>query len=32
MAGEIFGTATLFFLMIPIGLALGALLLKIQNG
>jgi hypothetical protein len=32
MAGEIFGTASLFFIMIPLGLVLGALLLKLQNG
>ena len=31
MGGEIFGTAALFFFMIPLGLALGAVLLKIQG-
>ena len=31
MGGEIFGTAALFFFIIPIGLAMGAALLKIQG-
>jgi cytochrome b6-f complex subunit 7 len=31
MGGEIFGTAALFFVLIPVGLALGAVLLKIQG-
>ena len=31
MGGEIFGTAALFFIVIPVGLAMGAVLLKIQG-
>lgn len=31
MASEIFGTAALFWVLIPIGLVGGALLLKIQG-
>ncbi len=31
MGGEIFGTAALFIVLIPVGLALGAVLLKIQG-
>ena len=31
MASEIFGTAALFWVLIPVGLAGGALLLKLLN-
>ncbi len=31
MGGEIFGTAAVFWIIIPIGLFLGAALLKIQG-
>jgi cytochrome b6-f complex subunit 7 len=31
MASEIFGTAAIFWVLIPIGLAGGALLLKLQG-
>ncbi|ABB58456.1 cytochrome b6-f complex subunit PetM [Synechococcus elongatus] len=31
MAGEIFGTAFLFIVLVPVGLALGAFLLKVQG-
>jgi cytochrome b6-f complex subunit 7 len=31
MASEIFGTAALFWVLIPVGLASGALLLKLLN-
>ena len=32
MAAEIFGTAAIFWVLIPVGLAGGALLLKLQGG
>ena len=31
MAAEIFGTAALFWILIPVGLACGALLLKLAD-
>ena len=31
MAAEIFGTAAIFWILIPVGLAGGALLLKLQG-